>query len=154
MIDGDQAEGLRRWARSLSSLSVPAPQANERTLMVLGLGRQDDSSQRVTRVLQHWQAQGYDWVGDPLRWQVRPIHPDDARLPALAALHPRWGLWVDEGAEGICRAFAQLRALGERPGPRHLLALHPPRMAHSARLDNLRRVALQRCGVKLLLIKS
>src|SRR5690606_9868451 len=62
MIDGDQAEGLRRWAKTLSV--EPPSHAAPRTLMVLGLDR-DSGSQRVTRVLQHWQAQGYDWVGDP-----------------------------------------------------------------------------------------
>ncbi|GAB3286110.1 hypothetical protein [Parahaliea aestuarii] len=151
MIDGDQAEGLRRWAKTLSV--EPPSHAAPRTLMVLGLDC-DSGSQRVTRVLQHWQAQGYDWVGDPARWRVRPVRADDARLPALAALHQRWGLWVDEGPEGICRAFAQLRGLSGKAGPRHLLALHHPHMPRRGRLENLRRAALERCGVKLLLIKA
>lgn len=176
-MGSDQAAGLRQWASSgqpnedgcprhvaetLCELAMAGPSspavrpptsstpASPLTLMVVGLpARQAD---RVGTTLRYWAGLGRRWVGDPEAWQVVPIAPTSPHLPLLASQQARWALWVEDDAEAFRRAWRVLIRLVERPGPRRLLAVHPPGISRHGLLDNLQQAAAAYLGIELVVL--
>ncbi|QFU00084.1 hypothetical protein FIU83_00330 [Halomonas sp. THAF5a] len=154
----DQAAGLRQWAGSQRAPDAPrthaAPAgAPPRTLVVVGLpGTTPDQARRVTALLEHWAAQGQRWVSDPARWRVVPLAVTSPHLPALLDQQPRWALWIGSDPDAFRRAFAVLRRLHARQGPRRLLAVHAPELPRRGLLNNLRQAAWQCLGIDLLVM--
>ncbi|MBN7795801.1 hypothetical protein [Parahaliea mediterranea] len=152
MIAVDQAEGLRRWARSRGVTPVQRQRA-ERTLVVVGLsGAGGGDVDEVSRLLRHWAQEGRHWVGDPGDWRIVPMDVASPYIPVLANQQPRWGLWVEHDRQGFRRAFRQIQALAARGGPKRLLALHPPTLPRRGLLGNLQQAAADYFGTELLVL--
>ncbi|MDI5987263.1 hypothetical protein QLQ85_20960 [Halomonas sp. M4R5S39] len=174
-MGADQAAGLRQWASGappsgegcprhvaemLRELAVAGPSAPAVscvaaavTLMVLGLpDGSPRQARRVGALLDHWAGQGRRWVGDPSAWKVVPIEATSAHLPLLASQQSRWALWVEGDAEAFRRAWRVLMRLAERPGPRRLLAMHPPGISRQGLLDNLQQAAMAYLGIELVVL--
>ncbi|PXX96421.1 hypothetical protein [Halomonas sp. LBP4] len=181
-MSADQADGLRQWASSappneagcprhvaemLCELAVAGPSApiarppspavtrasSPVTLMVVGLpDGSPRQARRVGALIDYWAAQGRRWVGDPAAWQVVPVGVTSPHLALLAAQQPRWALWVEGDAEAFRRAWRVLIRLAERPGPRRLLAVHPPGISRHGLLDNLQQAAAAYLGIELVVL--
>ncbi|MEQ6887172.1 hypothetical protein ABE957_00590 [Halomonas sp. CS7] len=161
----DQAAGLRQWAGTQCTPEAPrahaAPSrgtpagAPPRTLVVVGLpGASPDQARRVVTLLEHWAARGQRWVSDPARWRVVPLAVTSPHLPALLDQQSRWALWVGSDPDAFRRAFAVLRRLHERQGPRRLLAVHAPELPRQGLLNNLRQAAWGCLGIDLLVMAA
>ncbi|MFY0989133.1 hypothetical protein [Halomonas sp. C05BenzN] len=173
----DQAAGLRQWAsttqaggdacprhvvetlRELARANPspgPLPATGGRspaaavTLMVVGLPARQAG--RVNDTLGYWAGLGRRWVGDPAAWRVVPVEASSPHLPLLVSQQSRWALWVDSDAEAFRRAWRVLIRLGEAPGPRRLLAVHPPGISRHGLLDNLRQAAAAYLGIELVVL--
>lgn len=170
----DQAAGLRQWATSargdatgcprhvaetLMELAAapdqrpappPAVAASGVTLMVLGLPT--GQLERAVATFRYWAELGRRWVGDPSRWRMVAVDVASPHLPLLVTQQPRWALWVDSDVEAFRRAWRLLVKLAERPGPRQLLAVHPPGMTRHGLLDNLRQAAWAYLGIDLVVL--
>jgi len=158
----DQAAGLRQWAGTQQGPDSPRAQprastagAPPRTLVVVGLpGTSPDLARRVMTLLEHWAAEGQRWVSDPAQWRVVPLAISSPHLPALLTQQSRWALWVGSDPDAFRRAFAVLRQLHERQGPRRLLAVHAPELPRQGLLNNLQQAAWRYQGIDLLVMAS
>lgn len=143
----DQAAGLRARATNVSRRRHST--GTSTTLIVAGPERCIDT---VRSLLDHWQAEGYRWVGDPEDWHIVPLSPDSPHLSTLASEQPRWAIWVDRDAEAFRRGLATLTRLRQGGAPQRLLAVHHPDVPRRGLLENLRQAAASRLGIDLLVI--
>ncbi|GAA3539837.1 hypothetical protein GCM10022394_19460 [Zobellella aerophila] len=119
------------------------------------VGLKDGSPEQLARAkaaLAHWAAQGKRWVGEADSWRIVPLDADSGYLELLAGQQRRWALWIDTDEEGFRRAYRVLQQLSRQPGPKRLLALHPPLRSSRGLLNNVRQVAAELFGIELLVL--
>ncbi|MCB8888484.1 hypothetical protein [Vreelandella malpeensis] len=170
MSGGDQAAGLRQWARrretspveeradesvassaSIDAVPVSAPvvPAPRTPLVVVGLPSHSVAPVRTR--LGEWAALERRWAATPESWEILPVRAD-TDLDAWRQRYARWALWVQSDADAFAAMYRTLRQLKEHGGPRRLLALHEPRLPRQGLLDNLQRAAASYLDIDLLLL--